>query len=117
MISFNDSKDNQVDVTPLDVTDFGDKYSNLATRSRQEIFTSFRANPNLFGINTENNGFATEDFVNSYKLFDKTVISPIQKRIVDVINDIFGDGSVDIQPFEIKFENQTQQNAQTEKVE
>lgn len=104
MICFNDSKDNGIDIVPLDVADYGEKYEALAKRTRQEIFTSFRANPNLFGINTDNNGFATEDYVNSYKLFNKTVITPIQQKVVNLINDIFGDGSVEITPFDIKFD-------------
>ena len=105
IISFNDSKDNAVTIDELKVEDYGQKYITLAKRCRQEIFTAFRCNPNLMGINTENNGFAQEDFENSFKLFNKTVITPIQNTIVDSINDIFGEGSIEIKPFTIDWEN------------
>lgn len=105
MVSFNDTKDNAVSVEKLDVEDYGEKYTTLAQRSKQEIFTAFRANPNLFAINTENNGFVQEDFENSFKLFNKTVIKPIQNIIIDAINEIFGDGSIEIKPFTIAFNN------------
>lgn len=110
MVSFNDSKDNAVSIEKLDVQDYGEKYQSLAKRSQQEIFTAFRANPNLFGINTENNGFSQEDFEGSFKLFNKSVITPIQNIIADTINDIFGEGSIEIKPFTVNF-NKDENNA------
>lgn len=115
MLSFNESAENAVTVEKLDIDDYGEKYESLAKRAKQEIFTAFRANPNLFGINTENNGFAQEDFENSFKLFNKTVITPMQNTIVDAINDVMGENSVEIQPFTIKFE--TENNAINETIE
>ena len=105
MVSFNESKETEVTVTPINVDNFNDKYNAIAQRSRQQIFTSFRANPNLFGINTENNGFSQENFKDAFELFNTTVILPIQSTITSAIDDIFGlEDAVTIEPFAIKFQ-------------
>lgn len=106
LLSFNDTKDNAVTAEKLDVEDFGEKYQSLATRSRQEIFTAFRATPVLFGITTDNSGFAKEQFGDAFKLFNKTVIVPIQNVIIDTINEIFGENSIEIKPFKIEFNDE-----------
>ena len=105
MVSFNESKETEVTVTPINVDNFNDKYNAIAQRSRQQIFTAFRANPNLFGINTENNGFSQENFKDAFELFNTTVVMPIQNTITTAIEDIFGvEDAVAIEPFAIKFQ-------------
>ena len=105
MVSFNESKETEVTVTPIAVDNFNDKYNAIAQRSRQQIFTSFRANPNLFGINTENNGFSQENFKDAFELFNTTVVMPIQNTITTAVSDIFGvEDAVTIEPFAIKFQ-------------
>lgn len=106
MISFNDDKENAVTTEKLDVNDYADKLNSVADRARQEIFTAFRANPNLFSINTVNNGFAQEDFESTFKLFNRTTISPIQQQIIRAFDSITGiENSIEIMPFSIKFDN------------
>lgn len=104
MVSFNDSKETEVTVTPINVDNFNDKYQAIATRSRQQIFTAFRANPNLFGINADNKGFAKENFSDAFELFNTTVVLPIQKTITNAISDIYGkEDAITIEPFKINF--------------
>lgn len=104
LICFNQDKDHSVSIERLDVDGFADRYDALQKRTKQEIFTAFKANPNLFGINTENNGFATEQFADSFALFQKTTIQPLQNEIVDIIDEIYGvEGCVTIKPFSINF--------------
>lgn len=106
MVSFNDSKETEVTVTPLAIDNFNDKYTAIANRSRQQIFTAFRANPNLFGINTEGNGFAQENFADAFALYNSTVVHPIQRIIADSFDYIFKTNeSVVIEPFKINFQN------------
>ena len=82
--------------------DFGDRYKALSERSRQQLFTAFRANPNLFGIPTEGNGFANEQYEESYKLYNRTVVRPLQKRLCDAYDKIFGvEGLISIKPFSL----------------
>ena len=101
MIAFNKSKDNEVTVQKLEQPDFGDKFKELQKWTRQQLFTSFRAAPQLFGIPTEQNGFSSEDYQEAYKLFNRTMIRPVQRIICDAFKAIFGSEVVTIKPFSI----------------
>lgn len=99
MLCFNESKDTETTVTKIDADSFVDKYNTLAERSQNEIFTSFRATPNLFGIPTKTTGFSEQEYEQAYKLFNKTVVMPLQKKIRKAFDKIFGvKNSIDIVP-------------------
>lgn len=103
MLSFNSNKDAETTVTKIDADSFIDKYNTLAEHSQQEIFTSFRATPNLFGIPTKTTGFNMQEYNEAYKLYNKTVIQPLQKRIVKAFDKIFGmKKSIKIIPFSME---------------
>ena len=102
ILSFNKDKDSAATFEVLKTEDFGDKYAALAKHCRQQIFTSFRANPNLFGIPTENLGFSAEEYASSFALFNRTEIVPVQQMIVDALDYILGTkGAVTIEPFSL----------------
>ena len=101
MISWNQDKEHEVTITEPKVLNFGDKYTALAKHSRQQIFTAFRANPNLFGIPTENLGFSSEEYESAFKLYNRTQIMPIQKQIVEAFEKIYGAGALTIKPFSL----------------
>lgn len=102
MLSWNPDKDSQTTMQTPQTRDYGEKYNSLATRSRQQIFTAFRANPNLFGIPTENNGFSNEEYAESFGLYNRTQVQPIQKRIGNAFSQIFGNpAALSITPFSI----------------
>lgn len=82
LLCFNDNAENAATVERLSTDDFDQRYDSLQKRVRQSIFTAFRANPNLFGIPTENLGFSSEEYESAFKLFNRTVVRPIQKMIV-----------------------------------
>lgn len=105
MIAWNNNKEGEVTVSKISGDDFADRYSELAKRSRQEIFTSFRATPNLFGLPTETTGFNSQEFRESFKLFNKTMIQPIQNTLISQFEKIFGKGHVHIEPFTINWED------------
>lgn len=105
MISFAQSKENAPEVINLATDDFDKRYETLEKRNKEQIFVAFRATPVLFGMTAEANGFATNEYRDSYKLFNKTMVQPMQKDIVDAFNKIFNnDNSVEIKPFTIDFE-------------
>lgn len=97
VLAFNDGKDRSVELSKLETDDFGEKYKTLSERTKQELFTSFRAIPNLFGLPTAT-GFSTEEYEQAFKLYNRTVVKPKQKIICDAIYDITGK-NVDIAPF------------------
>lgn len=103
MISYNDSEENATTVTRLNGDDFDDKYSALSERSREQIFTAFRATPNLFGFPNQTTGFNEQEYASAFKLYNRTVVRPIQNSIVDVFDKIYGKkGSIVITPFSIE---------------
>lgn len=112
MISFSDSKENAPEVISLATDNFAQRYNTLERRNKEQIYCAFRATPVLFGLVTENNGFATSEYSDSYKLFNKTVVSPIQQAIIDSFDKIFEQtNSVTITPFSITFEKDVAPNA------
>ena len=97
---WNQSKATATSIEQVKVEDFGEKYKSLETSSRQRIFTAFKANPNLFGIPTENLGFSSEEYESAFRLFNRTQIRPIQKKIADAYDKIYGQkGVLTIVPF------------------
>lgn len=103
LISFNANKDSETTITDIPMDDFADRYEALHKRSREQIFTAFRATPNLFGLPTETTGFNQQEFAEAFKLYNRTVVKPIQKVIVDTFDKIFGvDGSITITPFNLE---------------
>lgn len=107
MLSWNDNKESATDIVEFKVEDFGERYKALSERSRQQIFTAFRANPNLFGIPTEGNGFSNEEYAESFKLYNRTQIQPVQRTIVEAYEKIYGrPGVLTITPFSLGSENE-----------
>lgn len=106
LINYNDSAENATTVERLNSDDFDAKYESLAKRSRTQIFTAFRANPNLFGIPNENNGFSKEEYDSSFNLYNRTAVKPLQASLIDSFDKIFGvKGSLTIEPFNLEEPN------------
>lgn len=101
VISYADTKDNQATIEKIDTEDFGDKYKALAVRASQQIFTSFRCHPILMGFPTENLGFSDEPFDEAFKLFNRTVIKPLQRVVTSTLKSIYGVDAIKIIPFTI----------------
>lgn len=99
MLSWNESKENALTLEKLDISDYGDKYSTLSKHCRQQIFSAFRANANLFGIPTESNGFNAEEYESSFKLYSRVAVKPVQMAIVDCFEKIYGMACLTIKPF------------------
>lgn len=98
VMSFAENKEHSVELNKIEVEDYGTKYESLRNFVRQDIFTSFRANPNLFGIPTENNGFSNEEYEESFRLYNRTMVKPRQIMLCNAINNILGT-NISIIPF------------------
>ena len=100
LLNFSNGKDNAATVEKLDITDFGEKYKAAADRSREQIFCSFQAIPQLFGLMTAATGFSEQEFNEAYKLYSSTVVRSEQRVIADAFDHIFGvKDSISINPF------------------
>lgn len=108
LITFADSKDNEVSVSDLSTDSFADRYDALSKRTNSQIFTAFRATPNLFGLPTETTGFNAQEYAEAFKLYNRTVVKPIQKKMIDIFDKLYGmEGSITITPYSI--ENNTKE--------
>lgn len=101
--SWNPNKESATDIAEFHMEDFGERYKALSEHSRTQIFTSFRAIPLLFGLISEaNTGFSTEEFEQSFKLYNRTQIQPVQRLICDAYDKIYGQkGVLTIRPFSL----------------
>ena len=107
MLSFNNGKENETTVTKIDVDSFADKYNALTERTKQDIFTAFRCSPILFGIDQEKTGFNANEYAETFRLFNKTVVEPFQNKIIKVFEKIFETKNViKIIPFKINFDKE-----------
>lgn len=112
MLSWNPNKESATDIIEFKVEDFGERYKALSEHSRQQIFTAFRAIPLIFGLTSEaNTGFSTDEFEQSFRLYNRTQIRPVQRMIGDAYDKIYGkSGVLTIRPFSIGEEAETNVN-------
>lgn len=89
ILSFSDNGENATTVQRIDSDTADAKFHTLKDSITEEIFIAFRATPALFGLNPENTGFSKTEFLESFQLFNKTVIEPIQKQITKAFDKIF----------------------------
>ena len=112
MCCWNKNKESATDIVEFKVEDFGERYKSLSQHSRQQIFTAFRAIPLLFGLVSEaNTGFSTDEFEQSFKLYNRTQIQPVQRLICDSYDKIYGQkGVLTIRPFSLGGETEDNVN-------
>lgn len=94
---FSPDKEHSPEITTLSTDDFSSKFNALSENCKQSIFTSFRALPQLFGINL-NTGFSTQEYDEAFRLYNRTVIRPIQNVIKTSIERILNK-KINITPF------------------
>lgn len=89
ILSFNDSKEVEVTVVPLEVNDAHNQWEFLTKEARQQIITSHGAYPNLFGIN-DGNGFANnaDELDVQSKLVQDYQINPKQEFFIDELAEL-----------------------------
>ena len=108
LISFNANKDSETTVTDIPVDDFAARYDALQARCREQIFLAFRAQPIIFGLQKENNGFSQDEYLQAFALYNRTVVQPIQQAIIKSFDKILGiEGSIVIEPFSIEVTKDT----------
>jgi capsid portal protein len=105
MLSWNEDKEHSATIETPEVKDYNDRYQTLDAYCKEKIYSAFRANPNLFGIPTQNLGFNQEEYESSFKLFNRTMIQPAQRLIVEALSKLLGEGAVNIVPFSIENTN------------
>lgn len=90
ILSFSDSGENSTTIQKLDSDNTDQKFGSLKESIFEEIFIAFRATPELFGIRKDGNGFNKTEYLESFSLFNKTMIQPIQNDIKRCFDKIYG---------------------------
>jgi hypothetical protein len=85
VINFANDRDHSAELSKLETEDAGEKYKSLIERTKSELFTAFRATPNLFGLPTAT-GFSTEEYMEAFRLYNRTAVRPIQNILVRTVN-------------------------------
>lgn len=94
IVTFNDNKESAVTIERLGEDKMDEKFQTLSKSTTQSIFIAFRAYPELFGMSTEGNGFSLTEYEESFKLYNKSVVQPMQKTIVRSFETIFGEKDI-----------------------
>lgn len=81
ILLFNESKENAAEITKIQDDKFDLKYNALSKSVKEDIFIAFRATPTLFGLPNENNGFSKQEYLESFELYNKTVVVPLQSDV------------------------------------
>lgn len=72
-------KEHAPTILRLNADNFGDLYKALSESSVNDIYTAFRINPVLLGVNIPS-GFQAVEYENIFNLYYRTVILPIQNH-------------------------------------
>lgn len=107
MLVFNDNKEQAVTTERLTEDNFDQKYQALAKSVKENIFVAFRAQPQLFGTDPDRTGFNSQEYSESFRLFKKTVIAPIQSEIERAFRTISPAFDFTLKEFEIDFNTTT----------
>lgn len=87
-------------VDSIQTQDESEKFSRIKASARENIFTAFRATPNLFGLQNESKGFSKEEYIECFALYQRTQIQPIQKKIERALKKVLG-AEIKILPFNL----------------
>lgn len=102
MLNFNENQETAITVERLQDDGFDKKFEALSKTMTSNIYTAFRAQPQLFGLQNTGNVFNKEDYQQAATLYNKTVIKPIQKIIERAFSRIFGlDKAITFVPFNL----------------
>lgn len=89
ILSFSESGENATTVQKIDSDTADQKFHTLKDSITEEIFIAFRCTPELFGAKKDGNGFNKQEYSETFQLFYKTVIEPIQKTLNKSFGKIF----------------------------
>jgi hypothetical protein len=90
ILAFNDSKDNEASIEPVQLSDAHQQYQFLSEESQLKVMVSHRIiSPMLLGIKDSTGlGNNADELKTASILMDNTVIKPFQELLIDAFNDI-----------------------------
>ena len=90
ILAFNDNKESQAEITPVQLSDAHNQYQFLSEESTQKIQIAHRVvSPFLLGIQTSSGFSSNSDEIKTASLLmDNTVIRPFQELLIDSFDQI-----------------------------
>jgi len=122
ILAFNDNKESQAEITPVQLSDAHNQYQFLSAESTSKIMVAHRiVSPMLLGIKDGSGlGNNADEIKTASLLMDNTVIRPFQELLIDSFDNIlsYNDISLNLyfttlQPLEFTEVDQTLQDKET----
>ena len=122
ILAFNDNKESQAEITPVQLSDAHNQYQFLSAESTQKIMVAHRiVSPMLLGIKDGSGlGNNAEEIKTASLLMDNTVIRPFQELLIDSFDSILAYNEISLnlyfttlQPLEFTEVDQTIQDKET----
>tara|TARA_R110001606_G_scaffold246937_1_gene394940 strand:+ start:339 stop:2168 length:1830 start_codon:yes stop_codon:yes gene_type:complete len=122
ILAFNDNKESQAEITPVQLSDAHNQYQFLSEESTSKIMVAHRiVSPMLLGIKDGSGlGNNADEIKTASLLMDNTVIRPFQELLIDCFDNIlaYNDISLNLyfttlQPLEFTEVDKTLQDAET----
>ena len=90
ILAFNDNKESQAEITPVQLSDAHNQYQFLSEESTRKIMVAHRiVSPMLLGIKDSSGlGNNAEEIKTASLLMDNTVIRPFQELLIDCFDNI-----------------------------
>lgn len=82
LVTFSDSPDGAPKITSFQPADMNAHYLSLKDTVRENIYAAFSVDPILVGVRTTDGVFASSAYQESFDLFNKTEIVPLQQNII-----------------------------------
>lgn len=106
MLFWNNGEQN-LDIQKIESDDSPERYITIKKDARNSIYAALRCTPNIMGLPTETTGFNSQEYSSAFKLFQRTVIEPIQAMLIESISKVFrGENVISIVPFSIVFDEE-----------
>tara|TARA_R110000803_G_scaffold1617_6_gene5148 strand:+ start:1119 stop:2948 length:1830 start_codon:yes stop_codon:yes gene_type:complete len=122
ILAFNDNKESQAEITPVQLSDAHNQYQFLSEESTSKIMVAHRiVSPMLLGIKDGSGlGNNADEIKTASLLMDNTVIRPFQELLIDCFDQILAYNDITLnlyfttlQPLEFTEVDKTLQDAET----
>ena len=122
ILAFNDNKESQAEITPVQLSDAHNQYQFLSEESTSKIMVAHRiVSPMLLGIKDGSGlGNNADEIKTASLLMDNTVIRPFQELLIDSFDDILAYNDIalnlyftTLQPLEFTEVDETLQDEET----
>jgi len=98
ILAFNDNKESQADITPVQLSDAHNQYQFLSEEAQKKIMISHRVvSPMLLGVKDSTGlGNNADELKTASTLMDNTVIRPFQELLIDAFDKVLAFNNISL---------------------